>query len=472
MSDIPSKLAFIDIETTGNSPLYDRIVEIGILRVEDGKLTKTYSTLLNPETYLSPFIENLTGIDKNELENAPTFQEVKHDIYDMLADCVFVAHNVRFDYGFVKSEFKKHEMSFSAKQFCTVKLSRHLFPEYTRHNLDALIERFNLSCESRHRAFDDAKVLWDFYQILEKTLPTETFVNGIQHILKKPSIPPHLTQEHLNELPEAPGVYLFYSDDVTPLYIGKSTNIKERVQSHFTSDYESKKELEIAQQVKRIETIQTSGDLSAQLLESHFIKEMQPLYNRKLRYRRKLTILRKVTNEAGYDCAELQEIDQIEINDIDTILGVFRSKKQAKELLNALVKSHSLCQKLLGLTITDGACFAHQLEWCKGACLEKEKPIIYNMRFLQAFSQYKIKSWPFATPIMIEESFDKNKEFFLVDKWCVLKHMKEKEQDIDTDQPPNLFFDYDAYKILVSYIFNHTNKIKIKPLSIAYSSFS
>lgn len=462
MSELPEKLAFIDIETSGNSPQYDRIIEIGILRVENGKLVNTFSTLLNPGMYVSPFIENLTGITREELEKAPTFDEIISTVRDLLDDCIFVAHNARFDYGFLKNEFKRYEVTYNAKNLCTVKLSRFLFPEYTKHNLDALIERFNIECTARHRAFDDAKVLWDFYLLLQKTLPKQALLDAVSHVLKRPSLPPQLTKQHVDALPKTPGVYLFYSDESTPLYIGKSTNIHDRVLSHFSSDYDSSRELEIAQQVKRIETIPTAGDLSAQLLESKLIKELQPLYNRKLRLRRKLTILKKTTTIAGYDSAQLCELDDIPLEDISSILGVFRSKKQAKELLNSLVRSHSLCQKLLGLEHGEGACFAHHLSWCKGACVEKENPLFYNLRFLEAFSKYKVKSWPFDGPIVLEEQSEEGKEVFLIDRWCVVKHMKEKDQDVESSLNTALSFDYDAYKILSSYIFNKSKNVHIK----------
>ena len=134
-------LAFVDIETTGSRVQYDRVIEVGILRVEEGKLIKTYNKLINPEMYLSPYIEQMTGISSLELERAPVFDQVKEEIMEMLDDTVFVAHNVRFDYGFLKNELRRYGLDLSLKQLCTVKLSRALYPHYRKHNLDALIDR-------------------------------------------------------------------------------------------------------------------------------------------------------------------------------------------------------------------------------------------------------------------------------------------------------------------------------------------
>ncbi|PIZ64583.1 hypothetical protein CO051_01130 [Candidatus Roizmanbacteria bacterium CG_4_9_14_0_2_um_filter_39_13] len=138
--------SFVDIETTGTSTRHDRIIEIGILRVENDKIVKKYNQLINPETHVSPFITQITGIIPDDLEDAPTFEIVKDEVYELLRDSIFVAHNVRFDHGFLKNEFKRFDMQFSMKQLCTVRLSRTLFPEHRHHNLDAIIERFNITC--------------------------------------------------------------------------------------------------------------------------------------------------------------------------------------------------------------------------------------------------------------------------------------------------------------------------------------
>ena len=161
---LPNKISFVDIETTGGSAFYDRIIEIGILRVENNELISTFHSLINPQTHLPREIELLTGITSANLEYAPTFNSLKTDILDILEGTVFVAHNVRFDYGFLKREFQRENISFSTKHFCTVRLSRLLYPQFRHHNLDSIIERFNFQCANRHRALDDAKILFDFYK--------------------------------------------------------------------------------------------------------------------------------------------------------------------------------------------------------------------------------------------------------------------------------------------------------------------
>src|SRR5437868_4812001 len=165
---LPKKLAFVDIETTGGRSFYDRVLEIGILRVEENQIVKTFHSLINPQAYIPPEITLLTGITARDIENAPTFRQIKDEILETLTDCIFVAHNVRFDYGFLKNEFQRENISFKSKHFCTVRLSQILYPMHRHHNLNAIIERFNFHCEQRHRALDDAQILFEFYKKIQE----------------------------------------------------------------------------------------------------------------------------------------------------------------------------------------------------------------------------------------------------------------------------------------------------------------
>lgn len=292
---IPRKLSFVDVETTGMSSRYGRIIEIGIIRVEDHQIVDEYSTLINPNTHIDPFITTLTGITLEQLQDAPSFYAVKDRIKKLLLDTVFVAHNVLFDYSFIKHEFERLEESFSAKYCCSVKLSRNLYPRFKHHSLDALIKRFNLACQNRHRALDDARVIWDFYQLSFKRFGEEKLAGAFSKAFKRSSRPINITEEILDSLPESSGVYIFYNKDDAPLYIGKSKNIRTRVLSHFSSSKKISLDMKIAQDISRIEVIETAGELGALLLEATLIKKVQPLYNRQLRYASKLLALRKVT---------------------------------------------------------------------------------------------------------------------------------------------------------------------------------
>lgn len=452
-------LAILDVETTGSSAPYDRIIEVGILRVEQNKIVKTLNTLINPEIPISPFITNLTGIADKDLDHAPTFYDIKNDLAEIMDDCIFVAHNARFDYSFLRHEFKRIGVSYQAKQLCTVKLSRLLFPELRRHNLDSIIERFEIECQKRHRAFDDAKVIWDFLQKLNGVVSDEKIQTAYKAILKKPSLPPLLLQKDIDELPETHGVYMFFGKSEIPLYIGKSVNIKDRVVSHFINDTENSRELEISQQVERIETVKTAGELGALILESELIKKLQPLYNRKLRYRRLLTTIVQEVDKNGTFKVSINTGEAIENKNLENILGIFKSQKQAKEHLHHLIKEHGLCQKSLGLQKIKGACFAYQLGWCKGICKGKENNALYNARFILAFSKTKLRAWPFKGPIVIKEENEELGEAMVFDKWCYLGKFSEFENEDLSDI--TTLSDFDVYKLLNSFLRNDGNMKKI-----------
>jgi DNA polymerase-3 subunit epsilon len=261
-------------------------------------------------------------------------------------------------------------------------------------------------------------------------------------------------------------VYIFYGEKGMPLYIGKSKNIKNRVLSHFSADIHSPTEMRISQQIESIETVQTVGELGALFLESQMIKKMLPLYNKKSRIKRELIGIKSKINEQGYQEVYLQPITTILPHEAKTFLGFSRSRKQAKALLADLAKQYGLCEKLLGLEKTAKACFAYRLKRCGGACVDEEKPLLYNMKCSNAFAATKILTWPFSNPILIEEQeFANSKEYFLVDQWCYLGSIRvdnegiKKSSLVDTS-----VFDLDVYQILKQYLKDSQNYKKVRLL--------
>ncbi len=438
--------SFVDIETTGTSARHDRVIEIGILRVENDKIVKKYNQLINPETHVSPFITQITGITPDDLEDAPTFEIVKDEVYELLKDSIFVAHNVRFDHGFLKNEFKRFDMQFSMKQLCTVRLSRTLFPEHRHHNLDAIIERFNITCINRHRAYDDAHATWQFFRKISKLFPQTELMQLLEKQIKRPSIPTRIDANMIDKLPEGPGVYTFYGEKGTPLYIGKSKNIRKRVLSHFSADHRFEKDMNISRQLKSIDTISTAGELGALLKESALIKEVRPLYNHALKRKLNLTLLLQAKTNKGYYTIRIENRNQIVAEDLNILVGVYTSKKQARAFLKEQAASYKLCEKILGIDTSIGPCFGYKLEKCKGACIGKESALRYNIRFIEAFGKDKIKPWPFDGAVTIREhdSIEQLTDIFHVNKWCL----------ITSDNDPLIFY-YDVYKILVRYLQKH-----------------
>ena len=267
---IPERLAFIDLETTGANPVRDRITEIGVVAVDGDRVT-TWSTLVNPERPIAEFIQRLTGIHDAMVADAPTFAQVADELAERLQVRLFIAHNARFDHGFVKSEYQRLGQRFRADVLCTVRLSRRLFPEYPRHNLDSLVARHGLQTGDRHRALADADLIWQFWRLLQRDRGGDVLAEAVQQQLKRPSLLPHLDATMLDDLPESPGVYLLHGDNDVLLYVGKSVNLRQRVLSHFAADTREHKEMRLAQEVRRIHWHETVGELGALLLESRLV---------------------------------------------------------------------------------------------------------------------------------------------------------------------------------------------------------
>jgi DNA polymerase III subunit epsilon len=179
-----NNFTIVDLETTGGSPFFNRIIEIGLLRVQNGEVVEKYETFINPGIPIPSYITKITGIETRHLSDAPYFEEVAQDLLKKFHGAIFVAHNVSFDYGFLQNEFHRLGYDFSYPQLCTVKLSRALFPEHRHHNLSAIIDRYGLACINRHRAFDDAKVLLDFMSILTDKIPDSALQIAFKKTLK------------------------------------------------------------------------------------------------------------------------------------------------------------------------------------------------------------------------------------------------------------------------------------------------
>ena len=446
---IAERIAFVDVETTGTNANHCRVTEIGIVRVENGQVVEQWSSLVNPEQSIPPAIERLTGITTDMVEAAPTFAKLGEEVLERLRGHLFVAHNARFDYSFLKNEFRRAGMAFQEKVLCTVKLSRALYPHHRRHNLDAIMKRHGLGCEDRHRALADARVLWDFLQQIYRDVPASTIEKAVAELLKRPATPVGLDPQILDKVPTRPGVYLFYGENDALLYVGKSINLRSRVMSHFSSDHRSSKEMRMAQQLRRLDWQETAGELGALLLESSLVKQRQPLFNRKLRREGALFAYR--VGGEGRVQVELVELGASPSHLDERLYGMFRSRKQARSRLEAIAKEQGLCPRLLGLEAhRSGACFSRQLHRCQGACTGEESVQAHNMRLVSALMSQSIRAWPFSGPVGIRErGWGGGNDIHVFDEWCYLGTAASASQLWDMLEPGReKEFDPDCYKIL------------------------
>ena len=470
---LDAPLVFVDIETNGLNHIRGRIIEVAAIRVENGRVTRVFDQLVDPGTELPFYITNLTGIRNMDLRGAAPFSQHASELHDILQGAIFIAHNVRFDYSFLKQEFKRVNKTFLPRQLCTVKLSRTLYPDQKSHKLESLIARHGFSYEKRHRAYDDANILWQFLQHVHSEFAADVIETAVRKQLRQPTIPSGLQPDLVKGLPEAPGVYIFEDEYNKPLYIGKSINIKKRVMSHFGHDHDDIKEFKISQAIKHISTQTTGGELEALLLESRLVKEMMPLYNRKLRKNQKLTIARQTVDTNGYITISLSEASKLDPEKLKSIMAVYDRRSKAKSALESIQKMYDLCPKLLGLEKSNGACFASQLHKCRGACGGKETSQAYNRRVELAFERQRIRDWPYQGAVLVQERFTESTitSGIIIDQWCVIGEVRQEEYcepDIKSLKlAEGKTFDLDTYKILQGFLTAKLHKLVVQPLTAA-----
>ncbi|MGN6087378.1 exonuclease domain-containing protein [Trinickia sp.] len=279
---IDTPIAFVDLETTGGSVAEHRITEIGIVQVGEGGVSR-WSTLVDPGQAIPPFIQSLTGITDDMVRGAPTFASLAAELFERLDGRLFVAHNASFDRGFLRSEFQRAGFAFNPDVLCTVKLSRALWPHEKRHGLDALIGRHALEPLARHRALADADLLWQFWQRLHAAWAPDVLRTYIDRTVRRYRIAGDITEDMLDTAPAGHGVYALFDASDTPLYVGRSVRLRQRVRAHLTGERRSARELRIADQVRRVEWLATGGELGALLTEAQWIARMRPLHNRQPR---------------------------------------------------------------------------------------------------------------------------------------------------------------------------------------------
>ena len=461
---MPTEYIFIDTETTGCRPTIDRVIDIGFYHVIDDEIVHVWQQLINPEMPIPVNIQRLTGIDNDMVADAPLFADIATDLASMIKGKIFVAHNARFDYAFIRNELKRVGISFQAKTLCTVKLSRKLFPHEPRHNLDAIAARYNLNVTARHRALADADLLVQFFKKLPGLVAPDLLQQTLNKSLKEQTLPDGIAKEVIDELPETAGVYRFYGENGSLLYIGKSTCIRDRVLSHFSSDHLSNKEMQLSRQVKSIDHIKTAGELGALLIEARLVKQDKPIFNRQLRKHQALFTWELSTTPNNYHQLKIISCDDVTIHNLNSIYGLFRLKRSAEQSLRELVNEYSLCPKLLSLEKANGACFNYQINKCKGACTSKEPIEMYNLRLEMAISGMRYQTWPYLGKIAIKEICSETDriEYHIIDQWCYITTVKDVTDVYDDCmQAKQLGFDLDIYKLLVKYIVNKPKSIEV-----------
>ena len=385
--------AVVDVETTGAAPAKSRVIEVAIVRFDGQQIVDQFSSLVHPECSIPEWISRLTGITNTMVQDAPKFYEVAKKIVELTNDCVFVAHNARFDYSFIKKEFAELGYTFRKDTLCTVALSRKLMPGLSSYRLGALTDHLQIEHTSKHRALGDTLATTELLSHLLQVNKAAASSKVVRSVIDRKLLPPNLDTDVVDQLPERTGVYYFYNEANEVIYVGKSNNIRTRVLSHLRPDHHSYKSVTFKNAIANIDYRETGSELMALLLEAAEIKRLHPQYNRMQQRSRFRYGLYARKNLNGV----IELVVQANSDAIPPVLPV-SSQRAAKTLLDRLAEEHQLCTKQLYPTLN--MCLDGLLDpYCNGVCRGEEAVEIYNQRVTRLLSRY---NYPYRDFIIVD----------------------------------------------------------------------
>ncbi|MDT0676708.1 exonuclease domain-containing protein [Autumnicola musiva] len=375
--------AVLDIETTGGKYNEEGITEIAIYKFDGLKVVDQFISLINPEKTIQPFVVGLTGINNDMLSNAPKFYEVAKRIVEITTDCILVAHNAKFDYRILRTEFRRLGFEYERKSLCTVELSKKLIPDLPSYSLGKLVRSLGIPLSGRHRASGDAQATVKLFKMLLAKDVEKDIVKNHVRLEPKKNLDTKLVYL-LEELPSVTGVYYLHDENGEIIYIGKSKNIRKRVTQHFTNEHHKAKEIQ--KEVASISFEASGNELFALLKENNEIKRNKPKFNKALKRNIFSHALYHHTDENGYINLKIGRANG------RANITTFTNMRQARTLLTNWVEENQLCERLSGLEKGTGNCFKHSIKDCQGACVEEESVEEYNQRVQNLINKYSYHS--------------------------------------------------------------------------------
>ena len=374
----------LDIETTGGQFNEEGITEIAIYKFDGHEIVDQFISLVNPEKPIQAFVVKLTGINNAMLRSAPKFYEVAKRIIEITQDCIVVAHNASFDYRILRTEFNRLGYDYIRPTLCTVELSQKLIPGQASYSLGKLVRSLGIAVTDRHRASGDALATVKLFKmILAKDTEKEILISLIKAEIKSGLTPKLL--DIVESLPTKTGIYYIHNEKGDLIYIGKSRNIKKRMNQHFTGT--AGKSKKIQREVFAVTYEETGSNLIALLKESEEIKINKPIYNRAQRKSIFQWALYQEKDADGYLALKLQKADGRKKE-----ITSYTSIQEGKNSLLKITEKHKLCQKINGLYETKNGCFQYKIKECNGACLGKETPELYNIRVEEFIHEMKFEN--------------------------------------------------------------------------------
>jgi DNA polymerase-3 subunit epsilon len=392
--------AIVDIETTGGHASANGITEISVYVHDGQRIIKHFETLINPQQLIPKFITSLTGIDNAMVAEAPAFDDIADVLFDILNENIFVAHNVNFDYSFVKHQLKQSGYDLIAKKLCTVRLGRKVFPGLPSYSLGNLCRSLKINIENRHRAGGDATATVKLFEYML----SNGAMTHIDQMLKRSSaehwLPMNLDKEVIDRLPSRPGVYYFHNNKDKIIYVGKAINLKKRVSSHFTQNDPDLKRQNFIRNIYKVSYKQCATELEAIVLESTEIKRLWPRYNKSQKQPMVKYALYAFEDNRGY-----------------IRLAIDKKKKNLPHLynFNLLNEGLVLLKKMVEEFALDARlCFIDKTPFTQKEINALEPPGIYNLKINKALDAL---SENLPTFVLVDEGIrEEEKLCLLVEK--------------------------------------------------------
>lgn len=462
LKGIPLPAVLVDIETTGG-PRHGRITEIAIIEIDEHEI-REWSTLVNPEIGIPINIQHLTGITNEMVASAPRFEEVCEEVFSKLKDKLFIAHNVGFDYGFLRKELGNVGISYKAPLMCSVQLSRALYPTAASHSLENIIIRHGIIVQYRHRALDDAQATYRFLQLAQNEHGVEKFRAAFHKQFQYGDLPLGIDPDIISKIPRTSGIYYLWDSDNKLLYIGKGNNIRAEVFAQFLSGEKSPLEAKLASQTADVTWEITPGELSTTILHTQKIDQLKPALNKRTQTVDSLCSVFLKEDKNGWLNPRIVFADEMG-RSTQRLYGMFTAEKHALKEIKKIFTAQNLCFNALPHRASTGLLVCENNQ-CK-VCNAGEIYLKHNIRLHAAFEQLALRRWPFKTPIAIEESGSGCETVhIIVNNWCLLGVAKSMEDYHDVlPFPENFRLDRNVYKFLVRYVNNqqHKSTFKIVP---------
>ena len=376
--------AIVDIETTGGYAAANGITEISVQVFDGQTVIERFETLINPGQQIPKYIQAFTGISNEMVQDAPRFEEVAERVYTSLQGNIFVAHNVNFDYSFIKSHLEFYGYTLNLKKLCTVRLARQIFPGFPSYSLGNLCHSLGIEVTNRHRAGGDASATVILFHKLLENDTKKLIEASLQRNSKEQVLPPNVPQEHFRQLPSTPGVYYFHDSKGKVVYVGKAKNIKKRVNSHFSNNSDTRQRQNFLRTTYAISFKQCATELMASILEAAEIKRLWPLFNQAQKKQEDVFGLYQYEDQNGY---QRLVIDKKRRH--STPVCSFHYKVDIHNFLKKLIVRFDLCPRLCYIQVDSEKCVGITENYCRGACEQLEATDSYNQRVQQALESLK-----------------------------------------------------------------------------------